>query len=71
MNQTTGTATLSVQHDANNSVAFAFQQMAFQAAENGEGDGIVTVTVTGAPEYNATNGVLTVTTQCGIGGIAQ
>jgi hypothetical protein len=69
--QTTGTATLSVQHDANNSVSFAFQQMAFQAAENGEGDGIVTVTITGAPQYNATSGILTVTTNCSIAGIAQ
>jgi hypothetical protein len=69
--QTTGTATLSVQHDAGNSVSFAFQQMAFQAVENGEGDGIVTVVVTGAPQYNATNGILTVTTNCGISGIAQ
>lgn len=69
--QTTGTAILSVQHDANNSVSFAFQQMAFQAVENGEGDGIVTVVVTGAPEYNSTNGILTVTALCSIAGIAQ
>jgi hypothetical protein len=69
--QTTGTAILSVQHDANNSVSFAFQQMAFQAVENGEGDGIVTVVVTGAPEYNSANGILTVTALCSIAGIAQ
>jgi hypothetical protein len=69
--QTTGTAALTVQHDANNAVTFTFQQMAFQTAENAEADGIVAVTVTGAPQYNATNGVLTVTTQCGISGIAQ
>ena len=29
---------------------------AIEAVENGEGDGIVTVTVTGAPEYNTTAG---------------
>jgi hypothetical protein len=71
VNQTTGTATLSVQHDANNSVAFTFPQLAFQVVENTEADGIVTVTVTGAPEYNTTNGVLSVVTMCGIAGIAQ
>ena len=72
VNQTTGTATLSVQHDANNSVTFTFPQMAFQVAENAEADGIVAVTVTGAPQYNSTqNTVMSVTTMCGITGIAQ
>jgi hypothetical protein len=71
VSQTAGTATLSVQHDAGNSVAFTFQQMAFQVVENTEADGIVSVTVTGAPQYNATNGVLSVVTKCGIAGIAQ
>ncbi len=70
--QTTGTATLSVQHDANNSVSFSFPQMAFQVVENAEADGIVAVTVTGAPQYNTTqNTVISVTTKCGIGTIAQ
>jgi hypothetical protein len=72
VNQTTGTATLSVQHDAGNSVAFSFPQLAFQVAENTEVDGIVAVTVTGAPQYNTTqNTVMSVTTKCGITGIAQ
>jgi len=69
--QTRGSAVLTVQHDANNSVTFTFPKMAFQMAENAEADGIVAVTVTGAPQYDATNGVLTVTTQCAITGIAQ
>ena len=72
VNQTTGTAALSVQHDANNSVTFTFPQMAFQVAENAEADGIVAVTVTGAPQYsNSQNTVLSVTTLCGVAGIAQ
>ena len=46
--------------------------MAFQVVENAEADGIVAVTVTGAPEYsNSLNTVLSVTTQCGVAGIAQ
>ena len=70
INQTSGTATLSVQHDAGNSVTFNFPQLAFQMVENTEADGIVAVTVTGAPEYNTTqNTVLSVTTLCGIAGI--
>ncbi len=72
VNQTTGTATLSVQHDADNSVTFTFPQMAFQVAENTEADGIVAVTVTGAPQYsNSQNTVMSVTTLCGVAGIAQ
>jgi hypothetical protein len=72
VNQTTGTATLSVQHDANHSVTFNFPQMAFQVAENAEADGIVAVTVTGAPQYsNTQNTVMSVTTLCGVAGIAQ
>jgi hypothetical protein len=70
VSQTTGTATLSVQHDAGNSVTFSFPQMAFQMAENAEADGIVAVTVTGAPQYNTTqNTAFSVTTLCGISGI--
>ena len=72
VNQTTGTATLSVQHDAGNSVSFNFPQMAFQVVENAEADGIVAVQVTGAPQFNtAQNTVMSITTKCGIDGIAQ
>lgn len=72
VNQTTGTATLSVNHDAGNSVSFSFPQMAFQVVENAEADGIVSVSVTGAPQYNVgSNTVMSVTTKCGIGTIAQ
>src|SRR5271157_1877066 len=52
--QTAGTAVLTVQHDADNSVTFSFPQMAFQVVENTETDGIVAITVTGAPQYNNT-----------------
>jgi hypothetical protein len=70
--QTTGTATLSVNHDAGNSVSFSFPKMAFQVVENAEADGIVAVTVTGAPQYDTvTSTVMSVTTKCGIGTIAQ
>jgi hypothetical protein len=72
VNQTTGTATLSVQHDTNNSVTFTFPQMAFQVAENAEADGIVAVTVTSAPQYsNSQNTVMSVITLCSVAGIAQ
>jgi len=69
--QTTGTAVLTVQHDAGNSVTFTFPQMAFQVVENTEADGIVAVSVTGAPQYNTTaSNVMSVVALCGIGGIA-
>ena len=70
--QTTGTATLSVNHDAGNTVSFSFPKMAFQVVENAEADGIVAVTVTGAPQYDTgTNTVMSVTTKCGNQTIAQ
>ena len=72
VSQTTGTAVLSVTHDSGNMVTFTFPQMAFQVVENTEADGIVAVTVTGAPQYNTTaNTVLSIVTKCGIGAIAQ
>jgi len=69
--QTTGTAVLKVDYDANNSAQWTWQQISYQVAENTEADGIVAVTVTVAPQYNATNGILTFVGKCGITGIAQ
>jgi hypothetical protein len=69
--QTTGTAVLTVSYDANNSAQWTWQQISYQVVENTEADGIVAVTVTVAPQYNATNGILTFVGKCGITGIAQ
>lgn len=69
--QTTGTAVLTVSYDANNTVTFTFQKMAFKMVENTESDGIVAIKITGEPLYHATNGVLTVVSKCSIAGIAQ
>jgi hypothetical protein len=59
--QSSGTAVLSVNYDSNNSVQFTFEKMYFQAVELGEVDGLVTFHVTGAPAYDATNGLLSIT----------
>jgi len=70
--QTTGTAVLTVQHDSGNEVTFTFPKMAFQTVENTEADGIVAVSVTGAPQYDATSStVFSVVAKCSIAGIAQ
>jgi len=69
--QTTGTAVLTVNYDANNSAQWTWQQISYQVVENTEADGIVACTVTVAPQYNATNGILTFVGKCGITGIAQ
>ncbi len=46
--------------------------MAFQVVENAEADGIVAVTITGAPQYDTVSStVMSVTTKCGINNIAQ
>lgn len=70
--QTTGVVTLVVQHDTNNKTTFTFPQMAFQMVENTEADGIIAVTVTGAPEFNTSaNNPFSVVSLCSITGIAQ
>lgn len=70
--QTSGTAALTIQFDTNHKVTFTFTQMLFQAVENTDTDGIVSVSVTGAPKYDTgLSTVLTVTTKCPISGIAQ
>ena len=69
--QTTGTAVLSVNYDANNSAQWTWQQISYQVVENTEADGIVAVTVTIAPQYSASTGILSFVGKCGIAGIAQ
>ncbi len=69
--QTTGTAVITFTFDGTHTVTFTWQKMSYQMVERTEADGIVAVTVTGAPQFDATNGILTVTAQCGIVGIAQ
>lgn len=69
--QTTGTAVLTVTFDSTHTTTFTFQSVSFETVTLGEADGIATVQVTVAPKYDATNGVLTITSKCGITGIAQ
>ncbi|HXP88828.1 MAG TPA: hypothetical protein VN841_29170 [Bryobacteraceae bacterium] len=69
--QTTGTAVVTVQYDANDSVTWTWQQISYGVVVNGEADGIVDVTVTIIPQYQSSNGVVTVTANCAITGIGQ
>jgi hypothetical protein len=57
--------------DANNSMQVTWQKLAFSVAEVGDTDGIVTVSVTGRPEYDATNGVVSAVVVTPVDGIAQ
>jgi hypothetical protein len=69
--QNTGTATITVSFDATHTMTFTYPSIQYEAVVNGEQDGIVSVTVTVATKYDPTLGVLTITSQCGITGIAQ
>jgi hypothetical protein len=72
VSQATGAAVLTVPHDANNTVTFTFPKLALQMVENTEADGIVAVTVTGAPEFDTVTGtVMSITSKCTLAGIAQ
>ncbi len=54
---TAGTAAVGLGNGANDTFAGTWQQLAFKVVELGDVDGIVTVSVTGEPQYNATSGV--------------
>jgi hypothetical protein len=69
--QTAGTATIKISYDATNYSQWAWQKVAYAVVQNGQVNGLVDVTVTINPEYHATNGILTFTSSCAIGGIAQ
>jgi hypothetical protein len=70
-NLTTGTGVITLTKDSNNNVTWTWQKMGYKSVVNGQESGLVDVTITGAPEYDATNGIVTVTAQCGTSGIAQ
>jgi len=55
---TAGTAVVGLSYGVNDTFTATWQQMAFKVVELGDVDGIVTVSVTGDAQYNATNGVL-------------
>ena len=64
--QTTGTAVIKLQYDADNSLEFTYHRVSFQAAEIGDADGIVTVSVDCLPQYHNVNGILTAVAKCGV-----
>ena len=71
INETTGSATITLSSDANNSFSMVIQKMGFSVVELGNTDGIVTLQVTGVQLYDATNGLLTVTAITPQNNIAQ
>lgn len=70
-NQTTGTAVIVLQYDANNKLTVTFHKVSFSAAEVGDTDGLVTVSVECQPQYDATNGVLSAVALSNTDGICQ
>jgi hypothetical protein len=69
--QTTGTAVIGLQYDANNSLQITWQKVAFATVEVGETDQIATVAVDCTPIYDATNGIISAVAKCGVDGICQ
>jgi hypothetical protein len=70
-NQTTGTAVIALQYDANNKLTVTFHKVSFAAAEVGDTDGLVTVSVECQPQYDETNGVVSAVAKCNTDGICQ
>jgi hypothetical protein len=71
VNQTAGTATITLTRDTSNTFQMVYQKIGFEVAELSNTDGIVTLQITAAQMYDATNGLLTVTTTPPQAGIAQ
>lgn len=69
--QTTGTAVVNLTQDANNSLVATYEKFAYKSAVIGETNGIVTVSFTASPLYDATNGVLSVVATTPLGAICQ
>ncbi len=69
--QTSGTATIGLSYDANNSLEITWQKVSFATAEVGETDGIVTVSVDCLPMWHETNGIVSAVVKCGIDNIGQ
>ncbi|MCW5982693.1 MAG: hypothetical protein KIT09_31685 [Bryobacteraceae bacterium] len=69
--QTTGTAVINLQYDANNSLQLTWQKISYSAVELGETDGILTVAVDCLPLYDSTNGIVSAVAACGVDGICQ
>jgi hypothetical protein len=69
--QTTGTAVIHLQHDADNYLTLTWQMVAFALAELGEADGILTVSVDCTPMYHPANGILTAVASSAVDGICQ
>jgi hypothetical protein len=68
----TNTATVTVSFDATHTMTFTFPCIQYESVVNGEQDGIVNVTVSVAPKNDPTLLVpMSITSQCGITGIAQ
>jgi hypothetical protein len=69
--QTTGTAVMALDYDANNSLQLTWQKVAFSTVEIGETDQFATVAVDCVPQYDATNGILTAVAKSAVDGICQ
>jgi hypothetical protein len=68
---TSGTAVIGLSNGPNDSATLTLEKMPFQVVELADAAGIVTVQVTALPEYDATNGVVSLVVNSSVGGICQ
>ena len=69
--QTTGTAVIGLGFDTNNSLQITWQKISFRMVEITESDQFATVTVECVPQYDDTNGLVTMVAKCTTDGICQ
>jgi hypothetical protein len=63
-NQSTGTAVMKLEFDANNSLEITWRKVTFSTVELGETEGLVTVAVECLPMYDAVTGIISAVAKC-------
>ena len=66
-----GTAVFTLQYDATHFVTWTWHKVTFEMVERVTEEGFIAVTVTCAPQYDSSLGVVTVTGECALSNIAQ
>jgi hypothetical protein len=67
----TGTAVIGLSNPAGDSWTATWQKLSLATAELSDENGVVTIQVTGMPQYDATNGIFSSVTVCSVNGICQ
>lgn len=69
--QTTGTAVIALTFDSTHTTTWTWEKISYRAVTRGQENGLVVVDVTVAPKWDTSNGILSISSQCGVTTIGQ